>query len=85
MRYLVLSALLMLSAPAMADCSTEQTLCEAKCKVSNLTDDAALTGCKSKCMAKRAACSTEKGAETAVQMGKDAWENTKSFIKGATE
>jgi hypothetical protein len=85
MRYVVLCAALLFGAPAFADCSTDQTLCEAKCKVSHLTDDAARTGCISKCVAQRAACSTGKGAEKAVELGKGAWESTKSFVKGATE
>lgn len=85
MRYLVLSAVLLISGPALADCSTKQNLCEAKCKVTNLTDEAALNGCKAKCAAHRAACSTQKGAETAAEVSKGAWESTKSFFKGATE
>ena len=54
-----------------ADCSTEQTICEAKCAVTYLTDDAAELGCKSKCVAKRALCSTESGAKTVVESGGD--------------
>ncbi|MBE9397311.1 hypothetical protein IOQ59_08565 [Pontibacterium sp. N1Y112] len=96
MRYLLLSAALLISGPVLADCGMKQTFCESKCKVTHLGDDAAATGCKSKCIAQRAACSTEKGAETVIEVGKKgaetavdasqkAWENTKSFIKGATE
>lgn len=81
---------------AVADCSTEQTLCETQCALTYFTDDAAELGCKSKCVAKRAVCSTESGAETAVETGgevidsgvevtKEAWKDTKSFVKGLTE
>lgn len=81
---------------ASADCATEQTICEAQCSVKYFNDDAAALGCKSKCVAKRAVCSTESGAKTAVDTGgdvldkgvevsKEAWENTKSFVKGVTE
>ena len=79
-----------------ADCSTEQTFCEAKCSVTYFNDEAAILGCKSQCVAKRALCSTESGAKTAVDTGekvigkgaevsKDAWDSTKSFFKGLTE
>ncbi|MGB0466303.1 MAG: hypothetical protein ACPGF7_02075 [Pontibacterium sp.] len=85
MRYLILSALLVISSPVLANCSIDQTLCETQCKVKNLNDEASLAGCNSKCVAIRAACSAEKGAEKAVELGKGAWENTKAFIKGATE
>lgn len=81
---------------AVADCATEQTLCETQCAVKYFTDEAAELGCKSKCVAQRAVCSTESGAKTAVEtsgdvidkgveVSKDAWESTKSFVKGATE
>lgn len=91
-----LIVLMALSPLAMADCSTEQTICETKCSVMYLSDEAAELGCKSKCVAKRALCSTESGAETAVETGeevidkgvevsKEAWQNTKSFVKGMTE
>ncbi|WP_299198675.1 hypothetical protein [uncultured Amphritea sp.] len=70
---------------AQADCSDEQNWCETKCEVKHMTDDAAATGCKSKCVAERAACSTQAGAETAWDATKKAAENTKSFIKGLTE
>lgn len=96
MRYFLLSAALLVASPVFADCGTEQTFCETKCKVAHLTDDAAYAGCKSKCIAQRAVCSTESGAETVieaskngadvvVETGQSAWESTKSFIKGATE
>ncbi|MGH1461038.1 MAG: hypothetical protein ACRBB6_03280 [Neptuniibacter sp.] len=79
-----------------ADCSTDQSICEAQCTVKYFNDEAAELGCKSKCVAKRAVCSTESGAKTAVETSgdvidkgveasKDAWENTKSFVKGVTE
>ena len=96
MRFIIAVSLLLGSQLAMANCSTEQTLCETKCSVMYLTDDAAELGCKSKCVAKRALCSTESGAETAVETGEDvidsgvevtkeAWQDTKSFVKGLTE
>ncbi|GGK80421.1 hypothetical protein [Amphritea balenae] len=79
-------SLLLLNSPlALADCSDEQTWCETKCEVKHLGDDAAVTGCKSKCVAARAACSTKVGAETAWEATKDAADNTKSFFKGLTE
>ncbi|MDO6514190.1 MULTISPECIES: hypothetical protein [unclassified Neptuniibacter] len=88
--------LLFLASFTWADCSTEQTLCETQCAVVHFTDEAAELGCKSKCVAKRALCSTESGAKTAVDAGgevidsgvevsKDAWQDTKSFVKGLTE
>jgi len=96
MRFIIAVSLLLTAQLAMANCSTEQTLCETKCSVMYLTDDAAELGCKSKCVAKRALCSTESGAETAVETGEDvidsgvevtkeAWQDTKSFVKGLTE
>ncbi|WP_027859346.1 hypothetical protein [Marinobacterium jannaschii] len=84
MRYLLLS-LFIFSGSAIADCSTKQTFCEAQCKVKHLSDEMAEAGCNSKCVAERAACSAEKGADTAVDAGKKAWEGTKSFVKGLTE
>ncbi|MGB0734149.1 MAG: hypothetical protein ACPGPF_10290 [Pontibacterium sp.] len=85
MRTLALLLLLGVSSVATADCGTEQNICEATCSVKHLTDDAAAAGCKSKCIAKRALCSSEEGAEKAVDLGKSAWEDTKSFIKGVTD
>lgn len=88
---------LCLTAPlTYADCSTEQTLCETQCAVVHIADDAAEMGCKSKCVAKRAMCSTESGAKTVVETGeevidsgvevsKEAWKDTKSFVRGLTE
>lgn len=70
---------------AQADCADEQSWCETKCEVKHVTDDAAATGCKSKCVAARAACSTQSGAETAWDATKDAAQKTKSFFKGLTE
>lgn len=85
-----------LTTSVFADCSTKQTFCEAKCAATYLTDEAAELGCKSKCVAQRALCSTESGAKAAVdtggkvvdkgvEAGKNAWDNTKSFFKGITE
>ncbi|MGB0204200.1 MAG: hypothetical protein ACPF9K_04020 [Neptuniibacter sp.] len=87
---------LLISPYAAADCSTQQALCETECAVRYFSDEAAELGCKSKCVAQRAVCSTESGAQTAVETGgevidkgvevsKEAWENTKSFVKGVTE
>lgn len=70
---------------AQADCADEQSWCETKCEVKHVTDDAAATGCKSKCVAARAACSTQSGAETAWDATKEAAQKTKSFFKGLTE
>ena len=81
---IVLSATL-LAPLAQADCADEQTWCETKCEVKHMTDDAAVTGCKSKCVAARAACSTKAGAETAWDATKKAAQDTKSFFKRFTE
>jgi len=67
MRTLLFSALMLLTSAAFADCSTEQTFCEAQCAIKHFTDDAAELGCKSKCVAKRAMCSTESGAKTVIE------------------
>ncbi|MDO6564041.1 hypothetical protein Q4488_11670 [Amphritea sp. 1_MG-2023] len=81
---LTLSAML-LAPLAQADCADEQAWCETKCEVKHMTDDAAVSGCKSKCIAARAACSTQAGAETAWDATKEAAKDTKSFFKGLTE
>ena len=73
------------SSTAFADCADEQTWCDTKCNVKHVGDDAAITGCKSKCAAKRAACSTQAGAETVWEAGKKAAKDTGSFFKGLTE
>ncbi len=84
--FLTAALLATLSSPAaFADCADEQTWCETKCNVKHLGDDAAITGCKSKCVAKRAACSTQSGAETVWEAGKKAAKDTGSFFKGLTE
>lgn len=81
---------------ALADCALDQQFCRTECEVRHFTDEAAVTGCKARCAVQRAICSTGKGAETAVELGKegadaaveaskDAWEGTKSFIKGISE
>lgn len=97
MKHLMLGLTLLLLTPfAVADCSLQQSMCNTECMVKHFNNEAAELGCKSTCAAKRALCSTEKGAETAVETGgevidagvemsKEAWENTKSFVKGATE
>ncbi|WP_421862092.1 hypothetical protein [Motiliproteus sp.] len=73
------------SVTAQADCSFKYQICEKSCDVKHLGDDAAVAGCTSKCVAKRGACLAEVGAEKTVEAGKDAWEGTKSFIKGLTD
>ncbi|EAR61086.1 hypothetical protein [Neptuniibacter caesariensis] len=96
MKKIIFGFLLLCSPLVMADCSTDQTVCETKCAVVHFSDEAAELGCKSKCVAKRAVCSTESGAKTVVETGgdvidsgvevsKEAWKDTKSFVKGLTE
>ena len=86
MKHILLSLTLLLLSPlALADCADEQTWCNTKCEVKHVTDEAAANGCKSKCVAARAACSTKAGAETAWDATKDAAGKTKSFFKGLTE
>jgi hypothetical protein len=94
----LLSALILAWMPqaAWADCALDQQFCRTECEVRHFTDEAAVTGCKARCAVQRAICSTGKGAETAVELGKegadaavdaskDAWEGTKSFFKGISE
>jgi len=96
MRFLILPVAMLFATPTFANCGTSQSVCESKCSVVHFNDEAAEAGCKSKCIAQRAACSTEQGAKDAIEIGKKgadavvetgqkAWENTKSFIRGATE
>ncbi|WP_299180955.1 hypothetical protein [uncultured Neptuniibacter sp.] len=96
MKKIYLLCLILFAPWAAADCSTDQTLCNTECAFKHFNDEAAELGCKSKCAAKRAVCSTESGAKTAVETGgevidagvevsKEAWEDTKSFVKGLTE
>lgn len=66
-------------------CDRQQEVCNLNCDSLYPNDKAARTGCKSKCTAQRAACSTSVGAGKAVEIGKDAWDGTKSFFKGLTE
>ena len=88
--------IILLPSFVLADCATKQSFCEAKCTATYLTDEAAELGCKSKCVAQRALCSTESGAKAALDTGeevvdkgveasKNAWDNTKSFFKGISE
>jgi hypothetical protein len=72
------------SSSARADCATQQTLCEARCSIEYFGEKAAKMGCESRCMAERAACSTGKGAEKAVEIGKKAWQDTGKFVEGFT-
>ncbi|WP_415901756.1 hypothetical protein ACMXYR_11915 [Neptuniibacter sp. QD29_5] len=89
MRALFFSALMLLTPAVFADCSTDQTICEAKCSVKHFTDDAAELGCKSKCVAQRAMCSTESGAKTVVEKGgeviEDGVEVSKDVIDDGVE
>ena len=66
-------------------CDRAQEICNLNCDNQYPNDQAARAGCKSKCVAERAACSTSVGAGKAADVGKDAWEGTKSFFKGLTE
>lgn len=66
-------------------CDRQQEICELSCESRNAGDNAAIAGCKSRCIAERAACSTSVGAGKAVDLGKDAWDGTKSFFKGLTD
>lgn len=81
---LLISALLAMLLPleARANCATEQTLCEAGCSVQHFADKAARLGCESRCVAERAACSTEAGARKALEVGKQAWRDTGAFVDG---
>ncbi|NVK44142.1 MAG: hypothetical protein HWE39_23105 [Oceanospirillaceae bacterium] len=92
-RQLLLSLLLGLPLPALADCALDQQYCRVECEVRHFTDEAAVNGCKARCALERAFCSTSAGAENAVELGKegadaatdvtkDAWDSTKSFFKG---
>ncbi|WP_432697976.1 hypothetical protein ACQUQP_06430 [Marinobacterium sp. YM272] len=85
-KYLLTALSLGLLAPvtAQADCAFDQTLCEARCSINHFNDNAARLGCESRCMAERAACSTEAGAKKALEMGKEAWDDTGSFVEGFT-
>ncbi|PIE24016.1 MAG: hypothetical protein CSA60_03825 [Neptuniibacter caesariensis] len=96
MKKFLLGLLLLAASYAGADCATDQTFCETQCAITYFSDEAAELGCKSKCAAKRAVCSTKSGAETVVETGgevidsgvevsKEAWKDTKSFVKGLTE
>ncbi len=84
-RLAAIGALLLLPAIAHADCAMEQTICEARCSLNHYDNRAARAGCDSRCMAERAACSTEKGTEKAVDFSKQAWRDTQSFFQGLTE
>lgn len=69
---------------ARADCAFDQTICEARCSIKHFDSNAARLGCESRCAAERAACSTEAGAKKALEMGKDAWDDTGDFVEGFT-
>lgn len=59
---------------AQANCSLQQTACEASCKVRYFDDTFGKMGCMTKCAAERTACSAKEGASEAV-------EKTKSLVK----
>ncbi len=95
-RIVLLSMLIWLPQTALADCALDQQFCRTECEVRHFTDDSAVTGCKARCAVQRAICSTGQGAETVIELGKEgadaavdaskeAWEGTKSFIKGISE
>lgn len=69
---------------SFADCAMEHEICEKTCYVKHFNDDAAITGCKTKCVGERGVCMAKAGADKTVEIGEDAWEGTKSFIKGVT-
>ncbi|SEG53395.1 hypothetical protein [Marinobacterium lutimaris] len=75
---------LLLPTQARADCAFDQTICEARCSIKHFDSNAARLGCESRCAAERAACSTEAGAKKALEMGKDAWDDTGAFVEGFT-
>lgn len=66
-------------------CDRQQEICNLNCDSRHSDDKAGRSGCKSRCVAERAACSTSVGAGKAAEVGKDAWDGTKSFFKGLTE
>lgn len=85
-----------ISTTVVADCSTDQSICNARCALKYFSDEAAELGCKTRCSAKRAVCSTKIGAksvtetseeliDTGVEKSKNAWDNTKSFFNGLTD
>ncbi len=69
---------------ARADCAFDQTLCEARCSIKHFDSKAARLGCESRCAAERAACSTQAGAQKALEMGQEAWDDTGDFVDGFT-
>lgn len=79
-----LSLGLLIPTQAQADCAFDQTICEARCGFKHFDNKASRLGCESRCVAERAACSTEAGAQKAIELGKEAWENTGSFVEGFT-
>lgn len=82
----LLLTLLISLAPSLsfADCATDYQICEKTCYVKHFNDDAAVAGCKTKCVGERGVCLAKAGADKTVEIGEDAWEGTKSFIKGVT-
>ena len=66
-------------------CDSQQEFCETGCKTRHADNDASRAGCISRCVGARAACSTSVGADKAIDLGKDAWDGTKSFFRGLTE
>lgn len=75
----------LLPAISYADCKTDYLICEKTCSVKHFNDDAAIAGCKTKCVGERGVCLAKAGADKTVEIGEDAWEGTKSFFKGVTD
>lgn len=73
---------ILLPTMSWADCGLNYQACEKICAVKHLTDDAAELGCTSRCVAERAACLAEQGADKAVEVGNSVVESTKSFFSG---
>lgn len=74
---LVTSLALLLPAAAQAGCELEYKACDASCSVKHFSDDAAKTGCVSKCVAEKGLCLAKEGAGNAAEAGGEAWEATK--------
>jgi len=78
----LLGLILLFPTLAWADCGLTYQACEKLCRVKHLTDEAAELGCRSRCVAERAACAAEAGAKKAVEVGDSVVESTKSFLSG---
>jgi len=82
MRKLIVILMLLLPMVAWADCSLTYQACEKVCQVKHLADESGELGCKSRCVAQRAACVAEQGAKKAAEVGDAVVESTKSFFSG---